>query len=53
MLLKGTPAPSRAGQVAVKRYRLARARLDGRRAPGQSSVSELARSSRSASLPMP
>jgi arylsulfatase A-like enzyme len=54
MLLTGSTSPSagRAG-VAVKRYRLARARLDGRPvARPQSSASEPARESRSASLIM-
>ncbi len=55
MLLAGSTSPSagRAG-VAVKRYRLARARLDGRPAAArlQSSASEPARESRSASLIM-
>jgi len=53
MLLAGSTSPS-AGRtgVAVKRYRLARARLDGRPTGRrlQSSVSEPARASRSASL---
>jgi hypothetical protein len=52
MLLAGSSSPSAdpAG-VAVKRYRLARARLDGRPSVRtQSSASEPARSSRSASL---
>jgi hypothetical protein len=53
MLLAGSTSPSagRAG-VAVKRYRLARARLDGRPTGvrRQSSVNEPARESRSASL---
>jgi hypothetical protein len=62
MLLAGSsmPSTSRTG-VAVKRYRLARARLDGRptrldgrpaRGRGQSPASEPARDSRSASLSM-
>ena len=54
MLLAGSSSSSagRAG-VAVKRYRLARARLDGRPvARHQSSASESARESRSASLIM-
>jgi hypothetical protein len=53
MLLAGSSSP-RAGRtgVAIKRYRLARARLEGRptRARIQSSATEPARSSRSASL---
>jgi len=54
MLLAGSSSKS-AGQagVAVKRYRLARARLDGRpTARTQSSASVPARESRSASLIM-
>jgi hypothetical protein len=54
-LLAGSSSPSagRAG-VAVKRYRLARARLEGRPriTPAQSSATESARSKRSASLIM-
>jgi len=53
MLLAGSSSPSAKGAgVAVKRYRLARARLEGRPwiARTQSSASEPARSSRSASL---
>jgi hypothetical protein len=53
MLLAGSTSPS-AGRrgVAVKRYRLARARLDGRASLRslQSSASEPARESRSANL---
>jgi hypothetical protein len=53
LLLKGAPSSGRADEVAVKRYRIARARLDGRPAVRQSSASPLARSSRAASLPIP
>jgi hypothetical protein len=55
MLLAGrhtAPAAGRGG-VEIKRYRLARERLDGRPSFAQRSASDVARSSRSASLPIP
>ena len=49
-----TPADvGRVGGAQIKRYRLARERLDGRPGFAQSSASEPARSSRSASLVIP
>ncbi len=56
LLLAGKRSSPAAGQVdgiKIKRYRLARAHLDGRAAPAQSSASESAASSRSASLVIP
>jgi hypothetical protein len=53
LLLKDRRAPFAAGQAPVQRYRLMRARLDGRATPAQRSASDSARSSRSASLFIP
>jgi hypothetical protein len=54
MLLAGHTAPAAGrGGVEIRRYRLARARLDGRPGFAQRSASDVARSSRSASLPIP
>ena len=47
---RGTTAP---GSAVIKRYRLARARLDGRAKPLHRSAGEVAASRRSASLFMP
>ncbi len=49
-----TPADvGQVGGVQIKRYRLARARLEGRPGFAQRSASDAARSSRSASLSIP
>jgi hypothetical protein len=53
LLLAGRHDPTATGPAVIKRYRLARARLDGRTTPLQRSASEVAASRRSASLFMP
>jgi hypothetical protein len=53
MLLAGRGPTSPTGTAVVKRYRLARARLDGRTTPLQRSAGDVAASRRSASLSMP
>ena len=53
LLLTSPRSPSPAGSAVIQRYRLARARLDGRATPVQRSAGELAVSKRSASLFMP
>ena len=53
MLLAGRKSPTSTGPAVIKRYRLARARLDGRVTPLQRSAGEVAASKRSASLFMP
>ena len=53
LLLAGRRGPSPSGAAVIQRYRLARARLDGRTTPVQRSAGELAASRRSASLFMP
>jgi hypothetical protein len=53
MLLAGRKTPTSTGPAVIKRYRLARARLDGRTTPPQRSASDVAASRRSASLFMP
>lgn len=54
MLLAGRRTPAGSGTTVVQRYRLARARIEGRpTSVAQRSESESARSSRSASLFMP
>jgi hypothetical protein len=53
LLLAGRPTPSTPGSAVIQRYRLARARLDGRATPAQRSAGELAASKRVASLFIP
>ena len=53
LLLAGRRSPTSTGPAVIQRYRLARARLDGRTTPLQRSASDVAAAKRSASLSMP